>query len=184
MCYTGRYMAESIERGGDNRSDSLLEDPESLRVALWHEANDGAEQAMNARSFEDRFAGYERWYDANTKLGGEYTPEYPKQNIDEFEIDDIIYQNRRREEYEAAQAAAQVESAVMEAADDTITEEGLEVARQSLAEVNKKATVAKKSSVSGWEKSYSGTGERKPGKGMIEGIKGWFKMMFGSGNKK
>ncbi len=37
---------------------------------------------------------------------------------------------------------------------------------------------------SGWEKSYGGNGERKPGKGMIEGIKSWLKMMFGSSEKK
>ena len=51
------------------------------------------------------------------------------------------------------------------------------------SEAKKKAVTTKGTSDSS-EKSYGGTGERKPGKGLIEGVKSWFKMMFGSGEKK
>ncbi|HCC83837.1 TPA: hypothetical protein DEP96_03225 [Candidatus Uhrbacteria bacterium] len=56
-------------------------------------------------------------------------------------------------------------------------------------EIGKLANAAKRSSSISSEsysseKSYSGNGERKPGKGLIEGIKGWFRKMFGRGESK
>ncbi len=37
---------------------------------------------------------------------------------------------------------------------------------------------------SGWERIRTGNGEWKPGEGFIEGIKSWWRKMFGSGEKK
>ncbi len=189
-------MSSGILRDMDNRIEVKRLD--SGRQQLEENIRVETVVMHNDPDFSNRYLAYTTLNKLRVERGGDSD----LTEMSEEEFSDWDTENQKQREIWLAKrnelkTQKHLEIEALEEEDEEVVSDGLREARDKL---KKEAIVAKKPSSaatstakpkaqggggdgSSWDKVYSNH-EKKPGKGLIEGVKAWWKMMFGKSEKK